>query len=157
MSETNPQGVPEALAGFPVCSAFALHWGEMDTFGHMNNVNHIRHLESSRIAYFEKIDEETIRGSDVGPILASIDCRYRFPVVYPDTLTTGTRILRLSDDRFVFEHYIYSAAKDDIAAKGHSVVVAYDYKKTQKVEIPETWLRAFELLEGKTRDAWREA
>ena len=59
------------LANFPVTIQVPVAWGEMDAFGHVNNIVYFRYFESARIAYFEKI--EFIKFKDnigVGPILS---------------------------------------------------------------------------------------
>lgn len=43
---------PDAFAGFPVRVGIPVAWGEMDAFGHVNNVVYFRYFESARIAFF---------------------------------------------------------------------------------------------------------
>ena len=44
-----PTAAAEALLdGFPVVAHLPLHWGEMDAFGHLNNVVYFRYFETAR-------------------------------------------------------------------------------------------------------------
>ena len=67
--------------------------GDIDLLGHVNNVVYFRWFESARIAYFDKVRMwefgETV---GIGPILHSINCRYRIPLTYPDTVSVGARV-----------------------------------------------------------------
>ena len=44
----------ETLGRWPVTLEIPVQWGEMDAFGHVNNVVYLRWFESVRIAYFER-------------------------------------------------------------------------------------------------------
>ena len=95
----------EQLAGYPGRVDIVVAWGDMDAFGHVNNTVYIRWLETGRIAYFRQLDlSEFLGQASVAPILASIQCRYKAPVVFPDTVTVATRVKELGDDRFTMQH-----------------------------------------------------
>ncbi|WP_171265725.1 thioesterase family protein, partial [Acinetobacter baumannii] len=42
------------LSVYPVIYDQKVAWGDMDAFGHVNNVQYYRYIESSRILYMEK-------------------------------------------------------------------------------------------------------
>ena len=63
-----------------------MRWGEMDALGHMNNVLYFRYLEQARISWFDKVG---IDYAAEGPVLGSIQCRFRIPIVYPADLTVS--------------------------------------------------------------------
>ena len=125
------------LRGFPIVVEVPVAWGDMDAFGHVNNVVYFRWFESARIAYLRAI--EFVDGGDdgVGPILASTHCRFRLPLAFPDRVSVGARTTDLADDRFTMEYRVVSHAADDVAAEGGGVVVAYDYAARSKASIPD--------------------
>lgn len=41
------------LSVYPVIYDQKVAWGDMDAFGHVNNVQYYRYIESSRILYME--------------------------------------------------------------------------------------------------------
>ncbi|MCZ7582792.1 MAG: thioesterase family protein [Deltaproteobacteria bacterium] len=84
----------------------------------------------------------------VGPILASTGARFKAPVTYPDTLLAGARMTNLGRDRFRMEYALYSGALKRIAAMGESLVVAYDYTKNEKADVPGAWIEGFVRVEG---------
>ncbi len=141
----------EFLTEFPVVIELPVVWGEMDAFQHVNNVVYFRYMETARIAYFRamnymKIMEET----GMGPILASTQCRYRYPLTYPDTVSVGARATDLEADRFRMVYRIVSHRHRRIAAEGDAVIVSYDYRNHTKAPLPEAVRRYIAELESHT-------
>jgi acyl-CoA thioester hydrolase len=126
------------LTGFPVVIELPVVWGEMDSYGHVNNVVYIRYLESARVEYLRRLDWVNLQNATgIGPILASISCRFRKPLFYPDTIQVGARITSVGADRFTIDHRIVSRALGSVAAEGQGMVVSFDYKKQTKAPLPE--------------------
>jgi len=110
----------------------------MDAFGHVNNIVFFRYFESARVAYFEEADLfEHMKACGIGPILASTKCRFRRPIVFPDTVTVGARIKETLPDRWTMTYQIYSRKLQDVAAEGEAVVVMCDYQTGKKTPIPK--------------------
>ncbi|HEX6923907.1 MAG TPA: thioesterase family protein [Longimicrobiaceae bacterium] len=123
------------LEGFPVRVEVPVAWGEMDAFGHVNNVVYFRYFENARIELLRKIG--FVDATGIGPILASTHCRFRRPLTYPDRLLVGVRITEVGEDRFTIEYRLVSEKLGTIAAEGGGVVVSYDYRTAKKAAIPE--------------------
>ena len=138
----------ESLAGFPVVIDIPVAWGEMDALQHVNNIVYFRYFESARIAYFEKLRfREFMNQTGVGPILASIQCKFKIPLTYPDTVSVGTRIPSIEQDRFVMEYRAVSHKSQAIAAEGEGVVVSYNYRESKKTPLPEEMKQRILTLE----------
>jgi acyl-CoA thioester hydrolase len=115
-------------------------WGEMDALGHVNNVAYFRYMESARVAFLLRLGIDRLRMSTgVGVILQSAQCRFRRPVVYPDTLVISSRVTAIEADRFTLEHEMTSKTLGEVAAIGHGIIVAYDYAGGRKVPLPTDW------------------
>lgn len=128
----------DLLADYPVVIEFPIHWGEMDAFNHVNNVVYFRYFESGRIAFFDALGVTGFTTTEgVGPILASINCKFKFPLTFPDTVAVGTKITELGEDRFTMHHRVVSRRANRIAAEGDGVIVTYDYAAGRKSTIPE--------------------
>lgn len=138
----------ELLTGFPVVIDIPVAWGEMDALRHVNNIVYFRYFESARIAYFEKLRFwEFMNQTGVGPILASIQCKFKIPLTYPDTVSVGTRIPSMEQDRFVMEYRAVSHKSQAIAAEGEGVVVSYNYRESKKTPLPEEMKQRILTLE----------
>ncbi len=132
----------------PVHIELPIAWGEMDAFEHVNNAVYFRYFESARIAYFEKVGvNEFKKQYQIGPILASTQCRFKAPLTYPDTVTVGTRVEQLGDDRFLMKYYVLSHASGRVAAEGEGLIVYFDYAKQRKHPIPDAIAQAIHQLD----------
>ncbi|MCB0083159.1 MAG: acyl-CoA thioesterase [Caldilineaceae bacterium] len=139
----------ELLAAYPVVIQLPVLWGDMDAYRHVNNTVYFRYFECARIAYFERINLYDLRdATGVGPILGSVQCRFRLPLTYPDTISVGARVTETKDDRFEVEHCVVSHRHQKLAAQRSGVVMAYDYKAQKKAVWPvEVNSRIWQLQE----------
>lgn len=122
------------LSRYPVIHQQSVAWGDMDAFGHVNNVHYYRYMESARIRY---IDTLNILNQNVVTVVASNQCKYLRPVVYPDQLKVATRVEELRNSAFRMSYILWSETQENIVATGDAVIVCVDNKIMQKTAIPE--------------------
>ena len=128
----------ELLARYPVVLDVPVAWGEMDSLRHVNNIVYFRYFESARIAYFEKLGMwDFMNETGIGPILGSVQCKFKIPLTYPDTVSVGTRIPSIEEDRFVMEYSMVSHKAQAVAAEGEGVIVSYNYRESKKTPLPQ--------------------
>ncbi len=136
------------LAGFPVVLEQAVAWGDMDSFGHVNNVVYFRYFENARVDYLTRIGWfDLMKTAGLGPIVASAHTRFRKPLKYPDRIQIGARIIAVEPDRVTFEHRLASETWDDLAAEGQCVIVCVDYKTGKKANLPDALRESIDWLE----------
>jgi len=141
----------EFLGDYPIVIKIPVAWGEMDAFGHVNNIIYFRYFESARLAYFEAMGYlKSASEHGIGPILASTQCKFKLPVTYPDNVLAGTRVREMSADRFVMDYRVVSQNHHRIAADGEGLIVSYNYLEGAKTPIPEDIWTGIEKLEGKS-------
>jgi acyl-CoA thioester hydrolase len=139
----------ELLAPYPIVIEIPVAWGEMDAFQHVNNVIYLRYFESARIAYFERLDLMGYRDqTGIGPILAAVQCQFKIPLTYPDTVSVGTRVSNIGADRFTMEFCVVSHRHQRIAAQGDGVIVSFNYRENRKAALPEPWQQRISELES---------
>jgi acyl-CoA thioester hydrolase len=137
------------LEGYPVVIELPIAWGEMDSFLHVNNVYYFRYIEGARIAYAEKMGLHAYKDrTGIGPILASINCRYKLPLTYPDTVSVGAKVINIEEDRFTMQCAVVSHRHQKIAAESEGVIVIYNYREGRKTAIPEEIRQRILALEG---------
>lgn len=137
----------EQLSKYKVIIECPVHWGEMDAANHVNNLCYLRWCESARIKYFEQIGMTIDFKGNEGPILGWQDCKYIFPITYPDTVMVGARIIEMKEDRFMMECAVFSKRHQRIASISKQSIIPYSYKELKKVNMPEAWVRAIKTLE----------
>ena len=128
----------ELLKDYTVSVEIPVAREEMDALGLINNVNYFRYFQSAIVAYLENVGYlEHLEKTDEGIVVGSTDCQFKMPVIYPDTLHVGARVIDVEDDRFILEFCMVSEQHGKVAAKGSGVIVAYDRKHQQKMAIPQ--------------------
>jgi acyl-CoA thioester hydrolase len=139
----------ELLKHCPVVIEIPVAWGEMDAFQHVNNIVYLRYFESARIAYFERLGYIELRQTTgIGPILGSLQCRFKIPVTYPDQVFVGTWVSQIDADRFIIKFQIVSQKHQKVAAEGEGVIVSYDYRENKKAPLPEEVKQRIQALEA---------
>jgi acyl-CoA thioester hydrolase len=139
----------EALAGYPIVVGIPVQWGELDAYGHVSNVVFFSYFESARVRYLERCGFiESYDRHRIGIILHSTSCRFRRPLLYPDTALVGARTAEIAEDRFTMVYEIVSTAAGATVAEGEATVVSYDYNTRQVVPIPQDVRAAIEGLES---------
>ncbi len=130
--------IESLLGSFPVVVDIAIRWGDMDAFGHVNNTVYFQYFEIARIAYLERLKPKGfLTRAKVGPILASTQCRFRFPLTYPDTISVGVTTSEILENRFVQKYAVVSNVHERLAAEGEAVIVTFDYTQGRKVPVPD--------------------
>ncbi|WPC32274.1 acyl-CoA thioesterase [Acinetobacter towneri] len=122
------------LADYPIVFEQRVAWGDMDAFGHVNNVIYYRYIESARLYY---LDHLKILQQDVLTVIASNQYKYIRPVVYPDILKIGVRVEELRNSAMRMHYLIYSEAQQMVVAEADAVIVCVDRVNMQKTLIPE--------------------
>ncbi len=135
---------------WPVSLVVPVAWGEMDAFGHVNNVTYFRYFESARIEYFRTITflDDGTKPAGVGPILAHTECRFRIPLTWPATLRVAARVSDLETDRFLMRYAVFEEATGNLAAEGTGRIVTFDYARGTKAPVPEAVAARIRELEG---------
>ena len=130
------------LGDYPVVFEQPVSWGELDAFGHVNNICYFRYFENARIAYFHAIGfTDLMEDTRVGPILAETRCRFLAALQHPDYIAVGARVANIDSDRFLMEYAVAGHAANRIVAEGSGLVVCYDYAGSRKTDLPESILQ----------------
>ena len=122
------------LSDYPIIHIQPVAWGDMDAFGHVNNVLYYRYMESARIRY---MDELNIFQHDVYTVVASNQCKYIRPVFYPDQLKIGARVEEMRNSALRMSYLLWSEQQQAIVALGEAVMVCVDKENMLKMSIPE--------------------
>jgi acyl-CoA thioester hydrolase len=138
---------------FPVRISLSVQWGEMDSYGHVNNTVYFRWFESARMEYFARLDWPAVeKETGVGPILHSTRGRFRAPLEWPDQIEVATRITNLLSDRFTMLYEVRSRTLDRVVAEGEGTIVAFDYRRREKASLPEVIRARIEALEKSVQE-----
>lgn len=118
---------------YPITYKQKVAWGDMDAFGHVNNVQYYRYMESARIAYFDALN---VFAEDALTVVSSSQCKYLKPVFYPDHLTIYTRTDEIRNSAIRMHYVLWSEQQNQVIAEGEAVVVFVDKIEMKKTNIP---------------------
>ena len=122
------------LSVYPVVHRQTIAWGDMDAFGHVNNVMYYRYIESARIFYMNVLN---IFAQDVYTVVASNQCKYISPLFYPDQLKIGVRVEEIRNSAFRMSYLLWSESQQKTVAVAEAVIVCVNKHNMLKTEIPE--------------------
>lgn len=133
-----------SMHGFAVIYSQQVEWGDMDSFGHVNNVVYYNYAQNARIHYNSQLN---LFNENTFSVMAASSCQYFKPVTYPDTLWIGVRVKKIGNASLIHEYSYYSTAMNTIVASGESVLVYLDKASGQKKNINETKKAAIAAFE----------
>jgi len=135
---------------YPSKTEITVAWGEMDAFGHVNNVVFFRYFESARIEYFRMIMGDNIATDDFTPILANSECAYLRPVYFPDKLVAEAAVTRLGRSSMDMEYRLTSVKQGQVVAQGKAVIVNVDRKTGKGSPLPDELRQKIADLQGQS-------
>lgn len=80
-----------------------VRWGDMDSYGHVNNTLYFQYLEEARVAWFETLGID-LEGAAEGPVVLQSLHTYLKPVVHPATVVVELYAGKLGTSSLVLEH-----------------------------------------------------
>ncbi len=113
-----------------------LRWGDMDAFGHVNNVEFFRYLESARVEYAMAVLADEVRAEGENIILADLRCAFRRQLRWPGQVDVYTRTVRVGRSSIGLQQIMCLADTDTIAATADTVLVWFDFKRQKPAEVP---------------------
>jgi acyl-CoA thioester hydrolase len=138
---SGPTSLTELAAVYAYIAPTKVHWGDMDALGHVNNVVYFKYLENTRLTMMESLGIfPRLFEEGTGLVIADAHCRYKAPVVYPDTLHIGVRAELMGDDRVRFHYALFSESLQRVAAEADTVQVCVSPQTGRKTAMP-AWFR----------------
>ncbi len=142
---------PAALREFPVVIELPIQWGDLDAYGHVNNLVYLKWFEAARAVYGTRVGVQLLPGSEgVGAMVASISCKYLRQRSYPGRVFSGVRVVRVSIGSVTLESRIVDGQTGVPVAEASCDAVLYDQATESPIPIPGHILSAVEALEGKS-------
>ena len=126
------------LKDFSFIIDLKVDWGDMDALQHVNNIEYFKYFQTARIAYFEKINSGNLFvESRISTILGSTQCKFIYPLFYPDSISVGVRVDSVADQYFTMQYEVKSHNHQRLVAIGEAKVVAFNYVNNAKASIPD--------------------
>ena len=117
-----------------------VRYGDLDAQQHVNNARYLTYMEQARLAYTQHLGLWD-GGSfvDLGMIVAEIQISYRAPIHFGLPVRVGVRVSRLGNKSMTWEYRLENAQDGGLFATATSVQVAYDYRESHSIPVPDRW------------------
>jgi len=116
-------------------------FGDLDSFGHVNNAKLFTYLEAGRFKYFK-----TRLGSlkDVEFVLARAEVDFLAPICLGDVVLVKMWVGKIGNSSWEFLYSVVNKETSEEVAKAKSVQVWYDFKKMRSEPIPDNIKKVLE-------------
>ncbi|MHA6493581.1 acyl-CoA thioesterase [Pseudomonas borbori] len=116
----------------------AVRWGDMDSYGHVNNGVYMQYLEEARVGWFARMGIE-MNNVPLGPIILQTLHTYLKPVVYPATVQIELFAGALGHSSLVIEHRLSTLEDPEVACgEGYCKLVWVEHALGRSVPLPST-------------------
>ncbi|MFN3529451.1 MAG: acyl-CoA thioesterase [Bacteroidia bacterium] len=124
----------------PVKLSIRIDWSELDYFGHVNNVQFYKYIQSARVNFWEQIGlRQHHLDKGEGPLLAHCSCDFRKPLEFPGELHIACGLAHLGNSSFGLKYHLSNQAAE-LAAEAEDRMVMFDFHQQRAMRIPD-WLR----------------
>lgn len=116
-----------------------VRYRDLDPQGHVNNAVYLTYLESARIGYYQSVGFWCPGTSPLtGMVVAHNQIDYLAPIFFGESVRVGLRTDAIGSKSLTM---VFQIEKGDgqLAAKGKSVMVAYDNQADSSILIPVDW------------------
>ncbi|MEA3349530.1 MAG: thioesterase family protein [Chloroflexota bacterium] len=128
------------MPNFKFYHPIEVRYSDLDPQGHVNNARYLTFMEQTRISYVRNLD--VWKGGsflDIGVIMANVQVTFKAPIIWGQPIRVGMRIARLGNKSMDSVYRIEDVQSGQALAEGSSVLVAYDYRKSSPIPIPDNW------------------
>ncbi|GGO78237.1 hypothetical protein GCM10011348_09670 [Marinobacterium nitratireducens] len=114
-----------------------LRWGDMDAYGHVNNVTYIRYLEEARVQMLTRMGTG-LEGADQAPVVINVGFTFLQQLTYPDSVRVECYAADPGRSSFMVNYRLFAeSAPEALAGEGYSKVVWIDRRTGRSVTLPD--------------------
>lgn len=124
-------------------SHIQVRFADIDKLGHVNNAKYLTYFEIARMQFFE---DEFKNVTDLdwktkGLILAKIEVEFLVPILIEDKVEIETFCTKIGNKSFDLAYRVFRINNQErlLAAKGSSVLVAFNYVEQKSIPVEESW------------------
>lgn len=115
---------------------------DCDPLGHVNNAVYLSYLEQARFGLWRRLwgftgETAMTAARGAGLILARVECDYRLPATYGDTLDVRIGLAGMGRTSFTYDYEVIDAAVGRTSAEARTVIVLYDYATAKPVPLDD--------------------
>lgn len=137
---------PEPRDAYRTFSVLPTRWMDNDIYGHVNNVNYYSFFDTAIAHYLINEGGLDPWASEIIGFCVESGCRFRKGIQFPETITAGLRVGRISRSSVRYEIGLFREGDEETAADGYFVHVFVDRKSQKSKPVPEPIRNALSKL-----------
>lgn len=116
-----------------------VRYRETDSLGHVSSPVYYEYMQLAYLKYMRELIGKK-PGEKMPHVMVSTSCDYLRPVKDGDVLRIQTRVTKFGKKSFELEYEMRRDGQEDIAAKGRSVHVMFDYAIQSTMAVPQEFV-----------------
>lgn len=133
---------------FKVNTGIQIRFNDIDGLGHVNNAVYAQYFDQGRMHYFNQLNgNQAVDWQEARLIIASTHVDFVQPVFLDDDIEILTRIYKLGNKSLKMYQFLVDKASGDVKASCKSVMVGFDPKTNESLQLDEKWRKAIEAFE----------
>jgi len=113
----------------------AVRWGDMDSYGHVNNTVYFRFFEEARVEWLAGLGLE-VTGDGQDPIIVTTGATFLKELNYPADVVVRTYTGRAGRSSLEMFHEI--AQGDTVYCEGYAKIVWFDHDQRSAIPLPDS-------------------
>ena len=126
------------------CVNIQIRFADVDSLGHVNNVNLQHYFDLGKNYYFRDVLHIGIGWKKIGPITAATNTSYFEQTRLDDDIRVETEVEKVGNKSMIFQQRIIHNATGKIHSESRSVMVAFDFERQESVPVPDDWRKIME-------------
>ena len=133
-----PDAMRYRIEHYPLIIEQTVAWGDMDAYGHVNNVIYFRYMENARVEFYRRIGKyEFEERTGITLVVKSTSCRYVSTLACPDRIAIGALVTEMSDEQILMQYLVVNRGSGQVAALGEAAIVALKAADGARVPFPQ--------------------
>lgn len=126
---------PQNRDAYRMFRPIGLRWADNDIYGHVNNVVHYSLFDTAVNGFLIEQGVLDIHGGAYVFLVVETGCRYHREMAFPDRVTAGLRVSKLSTSSVCYEIGLFRNDEDHASAEGFFIHVNVDRETRRPVPI----------------------
>ncbi|MCT4615971.1 MAG: acyl-CoA thioesterase [Marinifilaceae bacterium] len=115
-----------------------VRFGDIDLMQHVNNGVQLSYLDTARLDYFNNVfPNNSINWEEEALIVAHLEIDYLSSITMETQIEVQTKISKLGNKSISLEQNICNRKTGDVITQTKQVMVAFNSKLKQSIEVPE--------------------
>ena len=116
-----------------------IRFNDLDVFAHVNNAVFQEYFDLGRLYYLQQILEGELKTGENTLIIASVKTDFMEPVLLEDNIVVKTSVYAIGEKSLKMIQLLADKDTGNEKAVCESVMVAFNKKLLQSIEMPEKW------------------